>query len=92
MMGDHCCKTMQDNLGSGETAILYVPKWREYGLPVLDGGSSYILITHGPWCGITLPPSLRNRWFDLIESQGFEPDDPKLPESLRSDVWWRTSP
>lgn len=44
----HCCEQMRTVLGSGESGLIYIPKFREYGIKVLDGGSSYIGITHCP--------------------------------------------
>jgi len=82
---------MNGNLAGGETAIEYIPKFREYGITVLDGGSSYIVIAHCPWCGLLLPKSLRERWFSLLEEKGLEPNDQNIPKALRSDEWWKTS-
>ncbi|QHS52484.1 hypothetical protein [Edaphobacter sp. 12200R-103] len=88
-MSDHCCQMMNANLAGGETAIEYIPKFREYGIAVFDGGSSYIVIAHCPWCGVLLPESLREHWFSLLEDRGLEPDDQDIPEALRSDAWWK---
>ncbi len=71
-------------------AVVYEPRWREYGIRVLDGGESKQLIRFCPWCGASLPDSLRDAWFDRIEQLGLEPDDPALPGELRSDDWWKT--
>lgn len=86
---DYCCDKMRMYLSLGDVAIVYVAKLREYGLPVLDGGSSYILITHCPWCGSQLPSSLRDEWFDEIRMLGHEPEDASLPAKYGSDEWWR---
>jgi hypothetical protein len=66
---------MSTNLAGEETAILYVPKFREYGILVLDGGSGFIQIDHCPWCGMALPAPLRNEWFNEIEAHGLEVGD-----------------
>ena len=81
---------MTENLSSGETAIEYTPKFREYGISVLDGGSSYICVNYCPWCGHTLPTSLRDQWFELLDREGLECDDPDLPEPFQSDLWWKS--
>jgi hypothetical protein len=48
-------------LNDGEgAAILYVEKFGEYGIPVLDGGTSYIILDFCPWCGAKLPISKRD--------------------------------
>ncbi len=91
-MNDHCCSMMSSNLAGGETAISYVPKFREYGISVLDGGLSYIVISHCPWCGAILPPSLREDWFNEIEARGFEVGDVAIPAEFTSDIWWKTPP
>lgn len=87
-MKNHCCATMSSNLAGGETAIVYEAKFREYGISVLDGGSSFILINHCPWCGTVLPDTLRARWFKEVESRGFEVGDQNIPSELTSDAWW----
>jgi hypothetical protein len=46
----HFCSDMADRIRD-ETAISYVPKFREYGISVLDGGSSFIVLRFCPWCG-----------------------------------------
>ena len=79
----HCCDQMTDRLADGETAIKYIPKFREYGIPVLDGGSSVIEIAHCPWCGSPLPGSLRDTWFDTVG------DVENPPAEFRTDAWWR---
>jgi hypothetical protein len=84
----HCCEMMMSNLAGGETAIRYWPKVREYGIPVVDGGDSVILIAHCPWCGESLPKSLREEWFRVLEAKGFEPGDIRIPGELESDEWW----
>ena len=85
----HCCDQMRDRLADGETAIRYWPKFREYGIPVLDGGDSVITIRFCPWCGVRLPESLRMEWFDRLERLGLEPDDPAVPAAMQTAEWWR---
>jgi hypothetical protein len=47
---------MNLHLTDGEgAAILYYPKPGDYGIPVLDGGTSYIVLDFCPWCGAKLP-------------------------------------
>lgn len=80
---------MTNNLGGEDASLIYVPKFREYGIRVLDGGSSFIAIRFCPWCGKKLPASLRDEWFSRLENLNLEPDDPKVPEELLDDSWWR---
>jgi hypothetical protein len=86
----HCCAMMSSNLAGGETAIRYLPKFREYGITVLDGGSSFISIHYCPWCGTSLPGSLRDKWFEEIAARGYEVDD-EIPAELNSDAWWKAT-
>ena len=71
-----------------ETAITYNPKMREFGLPVLDGGSSVIAISHDPWSGEALPSSLRHRWFDDLEALGLDPSEDEIPLKYQAEDWW----
>jgi hypothetical protein len=84
----HCCAMMSSNLAEGEAAIRYLPKFREYGVLVLDGGSSHITIHYCPWCGRSLPASLRDKWFEAIESRGYALQN-EVPDEFDSDEWWK---
>ena len=88
MIWKHCCEAMQHHLEKGEVAIRYFPKFREYGLPVLDGGSSRQRIHFCPWCGHRLPESLRDQWFERLDAMNLEPDSPDLPVEYETDAWW----
>lgn len=44
--------------------MVYNEVFDEFGLIVHDGGQSYVLIQHCPWCATRLPESQRDRWFD----------------------------
>jgi hypothetical protein len=66
----HHCDQMDRVLADGETGLTYVEKFDEFGLNVEDGGSSYILLVHCPWCGVKLPESKRDAWFDKLEAEG----------------------
>lgn len=83
-----CCQQLQQFSQDDETAIFYSPKFREFGISVLDGGSSSITIAYCPWCGTRLPESLRDEWFNRLEQRGLEPEDDRVPEEMRSDAWW----
>ncbi len=84
-MNAHCCAMMSSNLAGSETAIRYVPKFREYGIPVLDGGSSFIFIRYCPWCGTFLPGSLRDRRSKEIAARGYEVGDEDIPTARFGD-------
>ena len=84
---EHCCDTMTWHLQNAEVAVVYYSKFREYGVRMLDGGSSYIVIAFCPWCGTRLPSSMRDAWFDELETLDLEPESPELPNAYRSDSW-----
>lgn len=91
-----CCEMMLlqaknlSLLAVEDAVITYSKKFDEYGIPVNDGGSSTIRIKYCPWCGTALPESKRDRWFDELSIMGIdEPDDPRIPDSYRTDSWWR---
>ena len=88
---EHCCPDMQYMVEEENNSIIFVPQYREYGVPIRDGGSSYLLVKFCPWCGAKLPDSLRNEFFDILEKLGI--DYPcsknKLPEAMRSEKWWQ---
>jgi hypothetical protein len=83
-----CCKEMEYYLVSNEVAINYISKFREYGIDVLDGGTSIITILFCPWCGKKLPDTLREKWFEILDEIGLEPESPDIPEKYLSDKWW----
>jgi hypothetical protein len=87
-MKPHCCQELSQNLSKRESALVFIGKFREYGIRVLDGGTSFIQIRFCPWCGQTLPSSLRDEWFSQIEALNLEPDDPKIPPKFRTGAWW----
>lgn len=68
--------------------IVFSAKFREYGIRVLDGGSSYIEIYYCPWCGKRLPGSLRDEWMQQVRTRGFEPGDKNIPKKFNSDRWY----
>ncbi len=85
----HCCEEMQSALDGGEAAIEFIKKFREYGIPILDGGSSMLRIHFCPWCGKKLPETLRYRWVEELESLGFEPYDDNIPEKFTDERWYQ---
>ena len=83
----HCCISMKAHLDDGRGSVTYIPKFREYGILYRDAQSMQ-QIQFCPWCGASLPSSLRDQWFDELEKLGLEPED-QLPSDLTSDMWWR---
>jgi hypothetical protein len=74
-----------------DVAIIYIPRFREFGISILDGGTSFQAITFCPWCGTELPKSLRTEWFSRVEEMGMDPYDPALPQSMTTDAWWKST-
>lgn len=72
-----------------EYPIHYSPKLREFGVRILDGGSSRLMISFCPWCGQKLPDSLRDDWFDRLENLGIHPSEDEVPAEFTDDRWWR---
>jgi hypothetical protein len=89
--GVHCCQRLAEAVADPDVPVDYVPKFREYGIRILDGGSAVLRITHCPWDGSPLPESLRDAWFDAIEAMGLGPGDEDIPPEYESDAWWRTA-
>lgn len=84
----HCCGQMQSMLDFNEIGLVYISKYREYGLDYRDGGSALQIIYFCPWCGVELPKSLRNEWFDRLESIGIDPLDVNVPAKYTTSDWW----
>lgn len=85
----HYCRIMREMLEE-KSGIIYIAKFREYGIRIFDGGSSFREIHYCPWCGEKLPTSLREEWFARIEQIGLEPDSAHIPSELTTDDWWKS--
>ncbi len=84
-----CCDAMFRYLWDGEITMVFIPAYREWGIEVNDGGTSFIRIQHCPWCGSKLPESLRDKWFDITREMGYDdPGDDAIPQEYKSDQWW----
>jgi hypothetical protein len=92
-----CCESMEaalafdceqhgDPFACADALVVYNEILDEYGIPVHDGGASYVLITHCPWCGKSLPEGQRDRWFDETEALGLA-DDASLPAKYLTRAW-----
>ena len=89
---DCCCTEMFLHLSEGDVPIVYSLRFREYGIKINDGGTSFQEISYCPWCGSKLPNSLRREWFDRIEKLGLDPFDANIPSKMLSDSWWKSEP
>jgi hypothetical protein len=82
------CEEHTDPFECPDTVIVYHEPFEEYGIPIRDGGASYLVISRCPFCGKKLPESGRDGWFDATEAEGHE-DTPfaQLPEKFQTAVW-----
>lgn len=95
-----CCESMEyycglaagnaEDFRLSDAIMLYIDKFDEYGIPVHDGGESYVGIQYCPWCGKRLPDSRRREWFEQPEKLGFDsPSEEEIPEKYRTDAWYQ---
>ena len=84
-----CCSQMQHAIDDPDIPIDFIPKFREIGVSVLDGGDSLVILAFCPWCGHKLPVSLRARWFDELEGKGIDPHGTSLPVRYLSEEWYQ---
>jgi hypothetical protein len=84
------CEQHADLSACPDSLIAYDPIFNEYALRIHDGGTSGLMINFCPWCGASLPQSLRDRWFDELGSLGFDnPFAQEIPIQFKSDAWYR---
>ena len=50
----HCCTHMTENLHRKDLCLIYVPKFRSYGI-LYENTDSMQTILYCPWCGTMLP-------------------------------------
>jgi hypothetical protein len=81
-----CCDELKGNLSTG--TLKTIPKFREIGVPVNDGGSAIVKINYCPWCGTKLPRSLRDDWFVALEELDLDPYSENIPEKFKTSTWW----
>jgi hypothetical protein len=90
-VGFDFCEQLVAAIEDVDLPIRYLRKFREVGIAYSDGGTSYLLLVFCPFCGSSLPESLRRQWFDELDVLGLEPDDPNIPAALTTDLWWQDS-
>jgi hypothetical protein len=86
---EFCCSDVRRAIQLAEIPVIFMPKFREYGLRILDGGSSILVIKFCPWCGQRLPESLRDIWFDKLEKMGVDPYGQKVPPEFSDERWYQ---
>lgn len=86
------CKELAENIADPSVPIGYASIFDEYYL-ARSGGESWQLISHCPFCGVRLPRSRRDQFFEEVDRLGilYELGDDleRLPTAYRSDAWWR---
>jgi hypothetical protein len=93
--GPHCCFDLDSILSPDEVApynVKYNSRYREYYLKSLEG--PYIrTIDYCPWCGAELLKSLRDVWYDVMDTLNINPNNPtekkQIPEEFQTDEWWK---
>lgn len=88
------CEEQDEKYDCPDDVITYSSALDEYGLIIHDGGTSSYEISFCPFCGTKLPESKRDRWFEELESLGF--DSPSLfegniPLKYQSDDWYKNT-
>ncbi|MDQ0878907.1 hypothetical protein QFZ77_007566 [Paenibacillus sp. V4I3] len=94
----YCCVEMAYHLSAGigvdpyqdaDVIIIHYKKYDEYGIPIKDGGTSFISISNCPWCGTLLPSSKRDLWWDTLQRLGYEEtSEQEIPKEFETDEWW----
>ena|SRR3990167_5096028 len=87
----HCCQKMHRSLDAGEVGIIYLDKYREYGINVFSTGYGTIqVIQYCPWCCNKFPVSLRDQWFKELEKMfGEDWEENQVPEEFKTSAWWK---
>lgn len=97
----HCCDKINNALNNPDSALSYLPKYREYFIPVLYKGRTKGKVDalqgliYCPWCNKKLPKSTRDKWFEILEKE-YQLDDPwdteqksLIPKEFETDEWWK---
>lgn len=91
---EHCCALMADFIDDKRIPIDYTPSLREYYIPLVRKTAKQLMF-YCPWCGVKLPTSLRDEWFDILRNEYSIDDlcDTKNEDSFlqefKSDIWWK---
>jgi hypothetical protein len=84
-----CCERMSGQIW--DAIIRYDPRFGNFSIVVREDADTVTTqdIDYCPWCAARLPDSLRDRWFDELETLGIDPMNDLIPERYRSDAWRR---
>ena len=82
-----CCKDMKEALTDNEHPLYYSAAYQEFGLQ-LASKYEYSILNYCNWCGVQLPNSRRDQWFEELEAQGIDPWEQDIPINYLSSAWW----
>lgn len=74
--------------------VIYSPVFREFGMPVFDGGPAMTTLRFDPWTGKPLPRSVRDAFFEEAEKilgrdvGVLDEELDTLPPVYQSEAWW----
>tara|TARA_B100000745_G_C20132989_1_gene388285 strand:- start:1229 stop:1687 length:459 start_codon:yes stop_codon:yes gene_type:complete len=81
------CEQHPDPKECHDAVIQYDEVFDEYSIPHGDG-ISQMMINNCPWCGVALPESKRDLWFDTLASMGYDdPWEQDIPGKFKSKQW-----
>ena len=69
--------------------ILYFEKFDEYCIGPRGGRGDLYQINYCPICGIKLPESKRDFYFERLEEMGLEYCDDRIPNEYNSSEWYK---
>ncbi|WP_417512872.1 DUF6980 family protein [Minwuia sp.] len=91
----YSCAYMRDFATDHQTPFAYNPRWREYGIRMIDWEQPtfeqplrYDRIRYSPWCGRRFPKSMKDEWLYEMKRLKIAPDAEAPPWAYDSDVWW----
>jgi uncharacterized protein DUF6980 len=65
------CDQHPDLHDCSKVAILYLPRFDEWSLRAVDDADHVTQILYCPWCGMRLPDSKRDLWFETLAVMGY---------------------
>jgi hypothetical protein len=87
-----CCNSMRRHVLDPVSPMSYTGRLRQFFIAPNET-APITLFAFCPWCGIRLPASLNEEWFDAVEKFGivdiFQSID-ELPAEFRTDAWWKS--
>jgi len=82
-MSDHMDLHEQNKGG----VVRYDDRYDEYAVAVPGSEAAFQIVNFCPWCGVRLPMSQRDKWFDDLEAMGIDPFGEDVPSAYRTSEW-----